>query len=71
VLVRFDHVASRIVNADLQRICRRIQDANLTRKNQLKQMEQFLEQNPTLADKLKKASWRLAPAVQPEITKNE
>jgi hypothetical protein len=34
-------------------------------------MEQFLEHNPTLADKLEKAGWRLAPAVQPEITKNE
>jgi hypothetical protein len=28
-------------------------------------------QNPTIADKLKKADWRLAPAVQTEITKNE
>jgi hypothetical protein len=28
-------------------------------------------QNPTIADKLEEASWRLAPAVQPEITKNE
>ena len=31
VLVRLDHVASVIVNANLQRLCRRIQNADMTR----------------------------------------
>jgi hypothetical protein len=34
-------------------------------------MEQFLEEYPTIAAKLKEASWRLALAVDPEITKHE
>jgi len=31
VLVRLDHVASRIANANLQRLCGRIQNADMTR----------------------------------------
>jgi hypothetical protein len=60
-----------IVVERAQRVMRESRKLLEQRENQLKQMEQFLEYNPTIADKIKKASWGLAPAVQPEITKNE
>jgi len=48
-----------------QRVMRESRKLLEQRENQLRQMERFLEQNPTIAGSSKKASWRLALAVQP------
>jgi Na+/phosphate symporter len=69
-LQRLRRETARVVER-AQRVMRESRKLLEQREDQLRQMDRFLEQYPTISTKLKKASWRLALPVQPEITKNE